>query len=266
MMAATGFTQYSAVTNTDASPTSFNNMQDAIQAEFVARTTIGTVAGVISGLLCTISTTAIAVAAGEGYGDGLKYAGGESLTFSGSDAAATYYVYWDSSEEALAKSTTVPDTSLDILLCKTTWDGATTHEAAALVDLRAWGIVPLPLLSCSWQIGTVSVGKKAQFVCPPDTSLWIDGVAIVQADNGSANSTVVDVHVGASASAPITIFTTQANRPSVGNAITNWTITYSGIPDTRLVEAGDVVYVEVDAVGDSAQDLAVTIYGRWLRA
>ena len=267
-MAKTDFTAKWAVStgdNADAD-TVFNDVGDGLQSEFENRTTLGTVAGVISGLACTISTTSIAVAAGEGYGDGMKYAGGESLTFSGSDAAGTYYVYWDSSGETLAKSLTVPDTSVDILLCRTTWDGATTHEAAALVDLRAWGILPLPLLDCTWQIGTVSVGKKAQFTCPPDTSLWIDGIAIAQADNGSADSTIVDVHVGASGSAPITIFTTQAHRASVGNAATNWTVTYSGIPDTRLVTAGQNVYVEVDQVGDSAQDLSVTIYGRWLRA
>jgi hypothetical protein len=263
-MAKTEVTQYTAVSGNQISSSSWNAYQDAVQAEFENRTRIGTVAGVISGLLCSISTTSIAVAAGEGYGDGLKYAGAESLAFSGTDAAGTYYVYWDSSAEALAKSTTVPDTSIDILLCSTYWNGADTHSA--LVDLRARGIVPLPLRSCAWSIGTVTTGKKDQFTCPPGTSLWIDGIAIVQADNGSDSSTIVDVHVGSSGSAPVTIFTTQANRPSVANAVTNWTVTYSGIPDTRLVTAGQNVYVEVDQVGDSAQDLSVTIYGRWLRA
>ena len=263
-MAKTDVTQYVAVSGNQISAASFNTYQEALQDEFDNRTSIGTVAGVISGLLASISTTNIAVAAGEGYGDGFKYAGAGSIAFSGADAAGTYYVYWDSSAAALAKSTTVPDTSVDILLCSVYWNGSTT--LSALVDLRAWGIVPLPLLNCSWQIGTVTTGKKAQFTCPPGTSLWIDGVVIAQADNGSASNTIVDVHVGSSGSAPITIFTTQANRASVANDVTNWTVSYSGIPDTRLVTAGQNVYVEVDQVGTAAQDLSVTIYGRWLRA
>lgn len=260
-MAKTDVEQYTAVANATISSSSWNTYEDALQAEFENRTHIHAVAGVISGLSTSIDGADIDVAAGEGYGNGYEYAGAQSFTFS-AQAAGTWYVYWDSSEEALAASATVPDTSLDILLCSCYWNGSDT--LSALVDLRAWGIDPLPLIKTTYVIGTATVGKKAQLIVPPYTSLWIDGVAIVQEDNGSANSTIVDVHVGSSGSAPVTIYTTQANRASVNNAVTNWTVTYSGIPDTRLVTAGQIIYIEVDAVGDSAQGLAVTVYGRRL--
>ena len=173
-------------------------------------------------------------------------------------------MYWDASEEALANSTTIPDTSLDILFCKVTWDGSTT--LSALVDLRVWGVNPLPLMSATWSLSTVTTGKKGGFTVPPNCTFWVDAIAITQSDNGSASSTIVDVYVGTSGSAPTTIFATTANRPSVDNAVTNWTTKYSGVPDTRLLTAGQNVYVSVTQVGTASQDLIVTVYGRRLLA
>jgi hypothetical protein len=115
-----------------------------------------------------------------------------------------------------------------------------------------------------WSLTTVTTGIKGGFTVPPHTNLWVDGVVMAQSDNGSASSTIIDVHAGTNASAPTTIFTVTAERPSVDNAATNWT-TATSTPATRLLTAGQNVYVEVDQAGTGAQDLLVTLYGRYVR-
>ena len=259
-MAKTSFDDlYTAVATTAASASSFNSMQLGIQQEFEDRFGDALFAGVVSGLEPTVSTTSIAVAAGRGYGLGKRYEGGDSITFVAA-GAGTYYVYWDASAEALAKGLTAPDHDDDIGLCMVTWNGTTT--LSALVDLRVWGCVPLQLWAVTANGGaTVTTGRK--FTIPVLVDCWIDFVQVVQSDNGSGSSTIVDVHVGNSGSAPTTIFTTTANRPSVGNAVADWTVTTSGVPDgTRKLTAGQVLTIEVDQVATNAQDLGVAVYGR----
>lgn len=259
-MAATDFSNtWNATSQDKIYAATFNSMQAGIQAEFENRTEIAAYAGVISGLAASIDGADIDIASGEGYGLGLKYAGGGSITISG--AAATYYVYWDASAEALAKSTSAPDTTDDILFCSVAWDGSTT--LSGLVDLRPWGIVPVPIISATWSLGTVAtgiIGGTAAMV-----PVWIDSVEMFLSDNGSSGSTIVDVNVGNSGGAPTTIFAATERRPSCDNAVTNYTRVSSGVPDTsRLVTAGQLITVEVDSAATGAQNLIVTVWGRML--
>ncbi len=241
----------------------WNTPWTGIQDEFEERQDDFSVAGVLTSLLASTSTAAIvSIAAGDGYGTGKRYKGGETITFSGTDAAGTWYVYWDASAEALAKSTTSPDTTIDILLCSVVWDGLTT--LSSLVDLRPWGVQPQVLVHFSHDSGTVTTGVKTLVPIPYDC--WIDAVKIVQSDNGSASATIVDVHAGDSGSTPATIWTTTARRPSIDDAVDNYTVVTSGTPDgSRKLTAGQILTIEVDQAGTGAQTLGVTVYGRFYR-
>lgn len=92
---------------------------------------------------------------------------------------------------------------------------------------------------------------------------WIEAVKITVGDSGTEDDTTVDVHVGAEGSAPQTIFSTQANRPSVASASAVYSVGTSGTPDTnRSVQAGYVYAIEIDEAATGAEDLGVLIYGR----
>ena len=263
-MAKTGFSGYWGATQDSLiDPTTFVAMQDGIQADLENRFLMQSHAGVYSGLDGSISTTSIAVASGEGYGDGKRYLGGESITFVGA-AAGIYYVYWDSSAGALAKSLTAPDTTHDILICSVVTNGSA--NLSALVDLRPWGLEPLKIVQDVWQLGTPTAGIIGGFTVPlTSAGIWIDGVAMFLSDNGSSGATIVDVNVANSGSTPATIWAAPNRRPSVDNAVANYTVKYSGVPDTsRKVTAGQNVTIEVDSVATGAQTLCVTIYGRMI--
>lgn len=56
-----------------------------------------------------------------------------------------------------------------------------------------------------------------------------------------------------------TVFTTQANRPSIAAGTTSTTMT--AVPDVTVVAAGDLLSVDIDAVGNSTagSDLTVVV-------
>lgn len=251
--------KYSIASDDSVVPSYFNNAGDGIQLEFEERLDEWAQAGIISGLAASIDSADIDIASGRGYASGRRYLGGQSITFSGSDAADDYYVYWDASAEALAKSTSAPTTTTagDLVFCLVTWDGSAT--LSALVDLRQYGIERV-LISSWFTGGTVTTGIKQVIPIPYDC--WINLVKIVMSDNGSASSTIVDVHAGSSGSTPTTIFTTTTLRPSVGSTTANYTVEASGVPDgTRRLNAGEVLTIEVDQVGTGSQNLGVIVYG-----
>ena len=259
-MAKDNFDDKWALSSTDAvTPTEHNNAGDGIQLEHEERLDEWAQAGIISGLAASIDGADIDIASGRGYASGRRYLGGQSLTFSGADGADDYYVYWDASGEALAKSASAPSTGTagDLVFCLVTWDGATT--LSALTDLRQYGIERV-LVSSWFCTGTVTTGTK--MVVPVPYDCWINLVKIVMSDNGSASSTIVDVHAGSSGSTPTTIFTTTTLRPSVGSTTANYTVEASGVPDgTRKLNAGEVLRIDVDQAGTGAQDIGVIIYG-----
>ena len=105
---------------------------------------------------------------------------------------------------------------------------------------------------CWFIAGNQSVGtNKCTWVIPNDSYI-VD----VRADAGTAPATtalIVDVNKNGT-----TVFTTQANRPTIaaaGNAST------TVLPDVTAVAAGDRLSFDVDQVGTGTvgADLAVTV-------
>jgi hypothetical protein len=234
-----------------------NAIETGIQEELEERLYAHTPAGVVSGLEGSISSTSIAVAAGDGYAGGKRYKGAGSIAFAGADAG-TYYVYYDQSADALAKNTAAPDTEEDLLICQVVWSGAALSD---LVDLRSWGVERL-LFAPHFASGTVAAGTT-QWACIVPWDAWIQYVQVALRDTGTGGAgTIVDVNVGNSGGAQTTIFTTQTCRPSCTSGVTGWTVQTSGVPDTRLVAAGQVVTIDIDSAATGAQDIVVQIYGR----
>ena len=100
--------------------------------------------------------------------------------------------------------------------------------------------------------GTLVVGVGAVRWYAPQ-SLTISNVIASVGTPSSGASIIFDVNKGTSASAPVTIFTTQANRPTIAAAAN---VDTSSAPDvTSLSPAtGDYLTVDIDQVG-------TTVYG-----
>jgi len=251
-----------AATDEFITPAPFNAMEDGLQAEFEDRMQVQTTAGVVSGFAPTIDGTDVAIAAGEAYADGLRFAGNSTVSFDGEDAADTWYIIIDSSAYATApyvKTTTKPDDDgADLLLAQVDWDGSTT--LSNLEDLRRWG-VEVAVIRCFDQ-ATVETGTLYLLVCERD--LFIEGVDPVCSDTGSAGSTIVDVHGGTPPTAPVTIYTAQARRPYVGSDAAAYVVGTGGEPNgTRKFSKGDVLTIEVDAAATGAQNLGVAVRVRY---
>lgn len=232
-----------------------------IQAEFEDRMEACLLNGVISGMACSISSTNILIATGEAYVEGKRYSGVGTVAFAAL-GNNTYYVYVDPTDNVTPyKAKTSAPTSGELSLCIVTW---ATPTLSALVDLRQWGIVPAQF-ECQI-VGAVTADQIGFFSVPLDKGFWIDGVCAWATDNGTAaGPTLIDVHAGASGSAPATIFTTQANRISIAWNAADATIYYSsGYPEAnRKLAAGSLIVVEVDAAATTLTDLSVCVFGRW---
>jgi hypothetical protein len=86
---------------------------------------------------------------------------------------------------------------------------------------------------------TLATGTKARMVAPCDGKIVKVTGAVVSAPAGS--SAILDVNIGGT-----TIFTTQANRPTVAAGATSAT---TGVAQVVEFSAGDVITVDVDQVG-----------------
>lgn len=100
-----------------------------------------------------------------------------------------------------------------------------------------------------YQQGTVAlvVGKSRVYV---EAAYTIDSVRVALATAGST-ATVIDVNKNDN-----TIYTTQANRPSLGSAVA--TVLSTNFNVTTLA-SGDYLSVDVDTAGTGASDLTVII-------
>jgi len=228
-------------------------------AEFEQRSAAGWLDGVTAGMDCSINGTAVDIAAGQAYVQGKLFTGASSVSFSAGDASGTYYVYIDPNDASspYEKATTQPGAGY-LVLCSVQWDGSALSN---LVDLRPMGLVAACLrFNVS---GAVSAGTIAYALI--DRDFWIEDVQIMLASTGSAGSTIVDVHVGASGAAPASIFTDQTRRPQLDSTSADYSVAVSGIPDTnRLANAGYVVQVDVDQAATDAAGLAVLVRGRYV--
>ena len=243
-------------------PSEHNDEVDGIQAEFEDRMEAHLLNGVITGHVCSINGTSIDVSPGEAYCEGKRYAGGDSVDFTGK-ADDTYYVYITPTDDTTpVKAQTTAPTSGQLTLCKVAW-ASPTLSALDLLPCQ-YGIVPAQF---DFQVvGAVAVDQIGFATVPRDRGFWIDGVAIWAVNNGTgAGPTLIDVHAGASGGAPLTIFTTQGNRPSMAHDAVDYTLVYNtNYPEAnRKLAAGSLIIVEADAVGTALADLSVVVFGRW---
>ena len=241
-----------------ADPAQMNAAFDGIQTEFEDRSAAAWLNGVIAGLSCSINGTAVDIASGTAYVEGLLFTGGASVGFDASDATGTYYIYIASGDTSspYKKSTSQPGAG-NLVLCSVNWDGSALSN---LVDLRPWGLLPASLTFTV--AGSVSVGTVAYAIL--DRDMWIEDVQIMLADTGSADSTIVDVHIGNAGAEPVSIFTDQTRRPQLDSTAANYSVATSGIPDTnRKATAGQVLRIDVDQAATDAAGLAVVIRGRY---
>ena len=241
-----------------ADPSQMNAAFDGIQSEFEDRSAAGWLDGVVAGLGCSINGSAVDIASGTAYVQGLLFTGGASVGFDASDAAGTYYIYIASGDTAAPykKSASKPGAG-NLVLCSVEWDGSALSN---LVDLRPWGLLPASL--CFSAAGAVSAGTVALGVL--DRDIWIEDVQIMLADTGSSGTTTVDVHIGDAGAEPASIFSDQTRRPQLASTAANYSVAVSGEPDTnRKATVGQVVRVDVDEAAADAAGLAVVIRGRY---
>ena len=92
-----------------------------------------------------------------------------------------------------------------------------------------------------------------QFIITRPTTLH--SIPIYCRDNGSASSTIVDIHLNG-----VTIFTTQANRPTLAYNATSYAV--SGTPDVVDLVAGDILAVQIDQIATGAEGLSIAFVER----
>ena len=240
--------------------TQINNPGQGVQDELELRDGDVLLDGVVSGMACSIDSTEIDVAAGRAYVGGKRYSGSASVDFTG-ESSDTYYVYIDSADDTTPyKAKTSAPTSGEITLCTVDWNGSDTLSNLD-DDVKVLGVLPCDIVVSI--PGTVSTGVKAAL--PVTRDMWIESVQVCLVDTGgTSGATTVDVHLGASGSVGTTVFTTQANRPSLAYDDADYTVAAGGTPDgDRKPDAGEHLDIEVDAVaGTAGSGLTVIIKGR----
>lgn len=95
-----------------------------------------------------------------------------------------------------------------------------------------------------------AAANKARFIAPCDGK--IVGVRACALTAPAGASILLDVNKGGT-----TIFTTQANRPTIAASAT--TATLAGDPEVVEFSAGDVFTVDVDQVGSSTAGTGFTV-------
>lgn len=103
--------------------------------------------------------------------------------------------------------------------------------------------------------GATSAGKKGAFVMPFNGRNFT--VALATITGPTTDDMFVDINKNG-----VTIFTTQANRPTIEDGDTEGP--YSAVADIATIDEGDRVEIEVDAAPGAPTDLMVTIRGEKL--
>lgn len=96
----------------------------------------------------------------------------------------------------------------------------------------------------------LATGTKARFIAPCDGK--IVGIKACSLTAPAGSSILLDVNKGGT-----TIFTTQANRPTIAASAT--TATLAGNPEVVEFSAGDVFTVDVDQVGSGTAGTGFTV-------
>ncbi len=253
-------THYDWATGDELTAQRLNYNADGPQAEFEDRMEAADLNGVVSGFASSISGTSIALATGEAYCEGKRYAGSGTVAFVGA-SADTYYVYIDPTDDTTPykKKTTVPSTG-ELTLCSVVWSGS---ALSGLVDLSQWGLRHWELADCN--LGSVLTGIVGYYIIPHD--VWCKGIEISVRSKPTGSSIIMDMHAGAGGATPSTVFTTTAYRPTITTSGTAYTIYGNSgyIEVNRKLAAGSIIEVYVDQTDSSsaAADLAWSIWGRY---
>ena len=112
------------------------------------------------------------------------------------------------------------------------------------------GLVPTGIFTMSTDEVLTAATNKARFIAPCDGKILAVSACSLTAPAGS--SIILDVNKGGT-----TIFTTQANRPTIAAAAT--TATLAGDPQVVNFVAGDVITVDVDQIGSGTAGTGFTV-------
>ncbi len=247
----------------EITPTVWENSFNGIQAEWEDRMEAWGRNGIVSGFACTISGTTIAIASGEAYCEGKRYAGASSVDFDGEDAG-TYYVYIDpTSDSAPFKAKTTVPSSGELCLCQVAWNGTTTLSAL-VTGYAQWGLVNWK--HSKYAGGSCLAGLHDYLIV--DRPIWLETVKISLQTRPTTQAVIVDIHAGDKATAPATIWTTTAYRPQFLTSHSNYEVVECTgyIQANRSLDAGDIIEVWVDQTcsAGNATGLTVCLYGRYM--
>lgn len=259
-MAYVEFSNKPSVASGDAlNPTTqINNPAQGVQDEFELRTG-DLLDGVVSGMVCTTSSSNIAVASGRAYVAGKRYGGNTNVSFTGK-AAADYYVYIDSGDDSTPyKAKTSAPTSGELTLATCTWNGSIFTTPYIDDNRKVLGIYRRDY-QFGWD-GILAAGKE--YNLPIRDDLWIESLEFLCCDNGSVSGSVtVDCYLGADGTRGTTIFTTTTRRPTITTATADYTTAQSGEPDgDRKPDAGEHLTLQIAAIdgGGTASTLSGTV-------
>jgi len=265
-MAKDSFEHKWAIQSSDpVTPTEHNNGGDGVQRDFELRMIAeGMVAGFeYGGSAPTLSgTTALSLPAQTAYASGKRFTAAAVHTFA-AEANGTYNVYLDASAEALAVTTGAVNCTSYLLVAQVTWASPTL---SGVVDKRLFGL--MPELMMGFVSGTLAANTTSavnRILVPEGYRFQFDETPLsgIVATPGSANTTFVDIHAGATPTAPATIFTTQSARLTIPYTTATYAAVTSGAPlANRLLTGPAIIEVYVDSVATGATDLSYTIRGR----
>jgi hypothetical protein len=110
-------------------------------------------------------------------------------------------------------------------------------------------------------VGTFIDGPRA---IPYD--ITIESIQFVRRNNGTAGSTIIDINYGPSGGGEITLYTNQANRPTVTSAEGDNTVKLAILPDIVQIPKGYYLSMDIDQVEGGGgplapSDLYVTLTG-----
>lgn len=109
-----------------------------------------------------------------------------------------------------------------------------------------------------WFLNTgLGTGTEQGGIWIPPVALTIIEVRIYLKTIGGSGITRVDIHKNGT-----TIFTTQANRPTINQPAGPNPPTTPAVPDITALAAGDLIRVDVDNADDGADELTVEIIYR----
>jgi len=125
------------------------------------------------------------------------------------------------------------------------YDGTVNEDVSVAKQTKDWTIS-----------GTLSVGTELGGVWIVPRSLTMEKAYIYCKNTGTADSTIVDINKNG-----VTIFTTQANRPTLAFDDADKKAESGTLDVTDIVE-GDIVSIDIDQIAVGAEDLSVILICR----